>query len=249
MASEDQNSAVAIIPKCRLYIQCWLNQRSTFASHAMTYIPPTVLESKFTCPHCEAIAMQSWESRNDGFYKPGGPAAAGVQSQYLIRIAHCAHCRKYSLWHAQTMVYPELGTAPPPNADMPSEVMHYYREAAAIAQRSPRSAAALLRLAVQVLCIELGEQGKNINDDIASLVKKGLPPLVQKSLDVVRIVGNNAVHPGQIDTDDDVTVGSLFGLLNIIVDYMISMPKRVDATYGNLPSTLLEAITKRDNPK
>ncbi len=69
----------------------------------MTYIPPTVLESKFTCPHCEAIAMQSWESRNEQFYKPGGPAAAGGKPQYLIRIAHCAHCRKYSLWHDQSM--------------------------------------------------------------------------------------------------------------------------------------------------
>ncbi len=147
------------------------------------------------------------------------------------------------------MVYPELGAAPPPNADMPSEVVHYYREAAAIAQRSPRSAAALLRLAVQVLCIELGEKGKSINDDIASLVKKGLPSLVQKALDVVRIVGNNAVHPGQIDTDDAATVSSLFQLLNVIVDYMISMPARIDSAYSNLPSNLREAIAKRDNPE
>ena len=192
--------------------------------------------------------MQSWESRNDKFH-PRGPAAAGVQSQYLIRIAHCVHCRKYSLWHDQSMVYPELGMAPPPNADMPNDVVRYYREAASIAQRSPRAAAALLRLAVQVLCMKLGEKGKNISEDIASLVQKGLPPLIQQALDIVRIIGNNAVHPGQIDTDDEVTVGSLFDLLNIIVENMISMPGRVESAYNNLPSNLREAITKRDNPK
>ena len=39
-------------------------------------------------------------------------------------------------------------------------------------------------------CGHLGESGKNINDDIAALVKKGLNLMIQQSLDVVRVIGN-----------------------------------------------------------
>ncbi len=142
---------------------------------------------------------------------------------------------------------PTSGAAPFPNVEMPINVREYYIEAAGIISKSPRAAAALLRLAIQLLCKELGEKGKNINDDIASLVSKGLPDVVQQSLDIVRVTGNEAVHPGQIDADDPAVVGNLFELLNIIVEYMIAMPKRVSGLYSALPPQSLSAISKRDN--
>ena len=106
----------------------------------------------------------------------------------------------------------------------------------------------LIRLVIQKLCIELGEEGKRIDDDIASLVKKGLSPLVQKSLDAVRVIGNEAVHPGTLDLKDDIdTAARLFDLVNIIAEQMISNPKHVDEIYIKLPSTKREAIEKRDD--
>ena len=51
--------------------------------------------------------------------------------------------------------------------------------------------------------VHLELKGKNIDDDIGALVKRGLDARIQKALDVVRVVGNNAVHPGQIDLRDD----------------------------------------------
>ena len=60
----------------------------------------------------------------------------------------------------------------------------------------------------------LGEKGKKIDDDIASLVRKGLEPDIQQALDVVRVTGNNAVHPGQIILEDDkATAVALFELV------------------------------------
>eukprot|EP01031_Cornospumella_fuschlensis_P049643 gene49643-60771_t len=83
----------------------------------------------------------------------------------------------------------------PPNPDLPENVLSIYNEAANIVNSSPRGALALLRLAIQELCINLGESGKDLNKDIGNLVSKGLLPDVQKALDVVRVIGNNAVHP------------------------------------------------------
>ncbi len=69
---------------------------------------------------------------------------------------------------------------------------------------------------------------------------------VQQSLDIVRVIGNNAVHPGQIDTDDPEVAGKLFDLLNIITDYTVSMPKKISDTFGELPDSAVDAIKKRD---
>jgi hypothetical protein len=93
---------------------------------------------------------------------------------------------------------------------------------------------------------ELGEPGKNINTDIGSLVINGLPVIVQQSLDIVRVTGNDAVHPGQIDTDDRETVGQLFKLVNVIVEYMIDLPKRVGGIYDSLPEEKKDGIEKKD---
>lgn len=208
----------------------------------MQYIAPKPFHGKFTCPHCGAIAQQSWwaSSWKQQVYQPiNNPTN-------VINVGTCTHCGKSTLWIESKLYYPDSGTAPVPNSETPQSVKDLYLEASSIHSKSPRGAAALLRLAVQVLCGELGEKGTKIDDDIANLVKKGLPVIVQQSLDLVRVTGNHAVHPGQIDTDDPAVVGQLFELLNIIVEYTIAMPKRVSGLYSTLPTKAVEAIKKRD---
>jgi len=201
---------------------------------------PQVFENSFTCPHCGAIAHQSWWKISfDGHHYSNA-------DQNAIRIGHCAHCNKPTLWLMDKMLFPDIGSVQFPNTEMPDSVKKLYLEAAGIYSKSPRGAAALLRLAIQTLCAELGEAGKNINEDIASLVKKGLPVMIQQSLDIVRVTGNDAVHPGQIDTDNPETVTKLFELVNIIIEYMIAMPKKVSGLYSSLPTDKIEGIEKRD---
>lgn len=130
---------------------------------------------------------------------------------------------------------------------MPEEVRKDYEEAQTIVMQSPRGACALLRLAVQKLCGELGESGRNINSDIANLVQKGLSVEVQQALDSLRVIGNNAVHPGEMDlTDDPETAAALFELLNFIVDDRISQPKKRAEIFAKLPTKAVAAIEKRD---
>jgi hypothetical protein len=79
------------------------------------------------------------------------------------------------------------------------------------------------------------------------LVKKGLAVEVQEALDTLRVIGNNAVHPGELDLKDDrATAEGLMHLLNYVVDAMITQPKRRKALFGMVPSGAKEAIVKRD---
>jgi hypothetical protein len=131
---------------------------------------------------------------------------------------------------------------------MPDNTRAVYEEAQGIVEDSPRGAAALLRLAIQYLCADLGEHGK-LDDAIGNLVSRGLPKQVQQALDTVRVVGNNAVHPGEIDVDDRETAGALFDLLNLITEYMIALPDQVDNLYQSLPQGARDHVDKRDgNP-
>lgn len=134
------------------------------------------------------------------------------------------------------------------NEDLPDEIKADYNEAKNIVNLSPKGATALLRLALQKLCMAIGETGKNINDDIASLVKKGLPIQVQQALDIVRVSGNHAVHPGLIEDDDRLENAlALFGLINFIGNHFITQPKIIAGFYNKLPERDRNNIAKRDS--
>lgn len=164
-----------------------------------------------------------------------------------LSLSECFVCRKLSVWVADSVVAPGVRQGPAPNPDMPEHIKADYEEARSIVHTSARGAAALLRLCVQKLCDHLGEQGKTIDDAIASLVAKGLSPVVQQALDTVRVIGNESVHPGQIDLrDDPETAMELFKLVNIIVTRMISDQKQVDEIYQMLPPEKRAAIEARN---
>lgn len=128
------------------------------------------------------------------------------------------------------LIYPPTLAGPQPHSDLPPALAADFEEARRIVDLSPRGAAALLRLLVQKLCIELGEKGQRIDDDIASLVTKGLDESVQQALDAVRVIGNEAVHPGQMDLRDDRdTAIVLFDLVNDITAQTITRRRRAQA--------------------
>lgn len=164
-----------------------------------------------------------------------------------LSFSTCFNCHEMAIWLRDRLIWPAQTGSPAPNPDLPTEVQGLYNEAGAIVQTSPRGAAALLRLGIQILCKSLGGQGDNVNEDIKTLVRQGLDSRVQKALDVVRVVGNHSVHPGQIDmADDRATAVHLFGLVNLIADVMITQPKRVNEMYAGLPERDRRAIARRD---
>ncbi|MFH1863836.1 MAG: DUF4145 domain-containing protein [bacterium] len=180
------------------------------------------------------------EEKKDGKY-----IYNNVQNLYLSK---CYNCNKIAVWVHDNLQFPNERIGIQPNPDLPEDIIHDFEEARSILGGSPRGAAALLRLCVQKLCIHLGEKGKNLDGDISSLVSKGLNPLVQKSLDIVRVIGNESVHPGVIDLKDDRdTASKLLVLINSIADQMISHPKQIEELYEELPADKRKAIEKRND--
>lgn len=162
-------------------------------------------------------------------------------------ISRCYNCEDVAIWVHDQIVYPSQKIDIQPNEDLPDLVKALFNEARSIVAESPKGAAALLRLCIQHLCRELGEPGKNLDADIASLVSKGLHPLVQRALDVVRVIGNESVHPGEIDLNDNREIAvKLFGFVNLISEQMISHPKQVESLYSGLPDDKLQGIERRN---
>jgi hypothetical protein len=209
----------------------------------INYEAPFFNNDAFTCPHCNAFAAMHWHYLQ----------LLGISKPIQLKLATCHRCGDFSIWrvtdnyNSGTMVYPTIQIAPLPNSDLPQNCMQDYLEARVISNNSPRGAAALLRLCIQKLCVDLGGNGKNINGDISKLVENGLPITIQKALDIVRVIGNNAVHPGEISVaDQPETVFALFNLVNLIVDNQITQPKQVSELFNTLPDGAKDAIDRRD---
>lgn len=217
----------------------------------MNYIAPQISLSAFHCPLCGTYAHVIWNQFH----------IHGRSRPYTE--AECSRCNQSSMWLIEEtkknddgyivpsrgkMLIPDTGIAPLPELDMPSDVKVDYEEAARISAKSPRGAAALLRLGLQKLCLHLGKDGDNINKDIRSLAEdQVLPPMVIKVADTVRITGNNAVHPGEMsDEDFDYVSSKLFDLLNFIVKKAITEPKELEELYKKVPEKPRASAEKED---
>lgn len=205
----------------------------------MSYNPPEHKKNAYDCPHCQAYARQ--------YHHQLHTYVNGISEVKGLWISHCEHCREKSIWLDGKMLWPGDSLASLPHEAMPENCVADYMEARDIIARSPRGAAALLRLVVQKLMPHLGQKGKNIDDDIAALVKSGLPAQVQQALDSCRVIGNESVHPGEMNVGDEPEIAvQLCELINFIVDNQIAQPKRIEAIYAKIPAKKQEAIKRRD---
>lgn len=195
----------------------------------------------FNCPHCGAYARMLWGDLYHHHYR-----GSSFELDYFDS-SICSNCQEPALWHEEQLFYPNAMSVEVPNSDMPDNAKRDYIEAAKVVGVSPRSASALLRQAIQKICDDLIEGGGDLNSKIGKLVEEGLSIKIQKSLDIVRVVGNESVHPGQIDISDTPEIArNLFRLVNLIATQMYTDPREINELYDSLPDEKKEGIEKRD---
>ena len=218
------------------------------------YYPPEYEKDEFNCAHCKVFAHQIWVSNLHGervrsmVVDPCSYSREDLSPSDLFAASRCEYCDRWSIWIEESLVYPAQITVEGPNDDMPDEVKKLYRESAQILSISPRAAAALLRLGLQILLGAVGGDGKNINDDIKKIVELGVEPETQKALDILRVFGNNGAHPGEIKLDEDPgLVHKMYGLMNYVTDRLITQKNQINELFESLPEGVKGQIESRDS--
>ena len=212
-------------------------------------IAPGFRVEAFTCVHCGVLAQMRWGHL-------GVPNGIGVMGTSWM-ICTCQHCKSDTIWNTCDndsskvfMAYPRQVNAPAIHQDLPEVCRADYEEARLIYGLSPRGSAALLRLCLEKLLCHLGLGEKDINKNIGALVKAGLDPHIQQAFDVVRVTGNNAVHPLDMTPEDLASnIPVMFEMINLIVDERIARQRKMAERFASLPEGARLAIEKRDKPK
>ena len=213
---------------------------------------PGIESASFVCPHahCRVYAQHKWGHIQSAtvFHPGGGVGGRNISKSDRIVFSYCTSCAQESIFVNGALIFPLQSDAPDPSKGFPEELLPDFLEARVILPYSPRGAAALLRLVVQKLLPIIGATKKEINAAIGELVEKGvLSVRLQQALDSVRVIGNEAVHPGEMDLrDDDATAHALFRLVNFVVEKAIVEPAAIAEIYGSLPPRKLEGIGQRD---
>lgn len=237
----------------------------------MTHTDPSYGSTSFTCPHCQTRAQQTWA---DSVWISIQNHSSSIEWDTIDR-SECHVCENEAIWlrtesrapaatgglnpaaqapdESWTMIWPPSTAGAPPHESLPETLRGLYEEARAVAVFSPRAAAALLRLLTETLVRHFADSKASLNDNIGTLVGEGkLGPLEQKMADYLRITGNGAVHPGQVD-DADGEAGPraelMFTFINLLVERFIALPERTAEAYAQLPEGARAAVDRRDTAR
>lgn len=214
---------------------------------------PKYQSDGFDCPHCGIWAHQHWGTLQQ--QTTGNTGSGNTEFQ----AAFCTKCGGRSLWTVSTdtddagaafevgeMIYPSRSkVGPKPPRDLPEDLVKVYEEARSVTAVSPRAAAALLRLTLEGLLADQFPNAKDLNKAIGEASKSGLTSEVTDAMDVLRFSGNEAVHEIR-NEDNEGTVTSLYGVVALSVDQLISQKRRIRDMFERMPDTVRKAIQDRN---
>jgi hypothetical protein len=114
-----------------------------------------------------------------------------------LHISNCHSCNGFSLWVGGLLVFPTRIDKTPELVEEDLE------EAAAILNKFPRGAAALMRVCIQKLVPLLEDNDKELNQRISSLVRKGLEMEMQQAMDVLQVLRSDPVQLSRLESQAD----------------------------------------------
>jgi len=156
-----------------------------------------------------------------------------IESNNRLEIAFCQHCRRFTLWLGDAMIYPRVGGAPPPHEEMPPQIRELYEEARGVLPASPRASAALLRVALEGLLEEAGYKQGRLADRLQKAYEdRKLSASTYDVAEALRYAGNAAAHyePWKINPsegeEDREMVYDLFTFVNDVTEELFAKPRR-----------------------
>ena len=165
-----------------------------------------------------------------------------------LHVSRCYNCKGFTVWVRDRLVFPIKGNEPldiieadfrqveedvqelednVPESDEHveasveevEEASEDFEEAAAILNKSPRGAAALIRICIQNMMPLMKETGKNLDENISSLVRKGLEVEIQQAMDVLQVVRKNPSQTTEFDLkEENETAKKFFNSLERILE-------------------------------
>jgi hypothetical protein len=114
-----------------------------------------------------------------------------------LHVSNCHSCNGFALWVGGRLVFPTSLDRTPELVEEDIE------EAAAILDKSPRGATALMRVCIQKLVPMLRDNDKELDDYISSLVRKGLEVEMQQSVEVLQILRKDSAQLNPLESQAD----------------------------------------------
>src|SRR5207244_1118645 len=113
-------------------------------------------------------------------------------------------------------------------SSVPKNICRIYDRALKVRSK-PNSFAVQIRRALEAICIDRGEPGKNLHDDLENLSKAGVfPPIVAEIAHELRNIGNTGAHVKTHDVEDT-QVQALDDFFHLVVNYVYEAPARLES--------------------
>src|ERR1700730_6587414 len=114
-----------------------------------------------------------------------------------LHISNCHSCNGFSLWVGGLLVFPTKIDK------TPELVEEELEQAAAILNEFPRGATALMRVCIQKLVPLLEDNGKELNQRVSSLVRKGLEMEMQQAKEVLQVLRSDPTQLNPLEPQAD----------------------------------------------
>jgi hypothetical protein len=148
-----------------------------------------------------------------------------------LYVSRCYSCKGFAIWVRDRLVFPIREKEPPDIIEgdfkevikgdfkeiEEDKTADDFQEATTIFNRFPKEAMALIRVCIRKMMPLLEQSGKNLDDNISSLVGKGLEVEIQQSMDLRQVLRQNPLKPSQFDEEGSETVTRMAASLKEIL--------------------------------